>query len=141
MLSVEDWAEIRRLHFAEGIGVKTISKRLGVARNTVRAAVRSTDPPAYRRARRSSVVDPFEAEIHKLLKGCPTMPATVIAERVGWERGIAVLKERVAELRRCSFSPSPSSGPTIVPASSPSGICGSRRPISMSATVTRPASR
>jgi hypothetical protein len=27
------------------------------------------------------------------------MPATVIAERIGWDRGITVLKERVAELR------------------------------------------
>ncbi len=40
MLSVEDWAEIRRLHFAEELGIKTIAKRLGVARNTVRIAVR-----------------------------------------------------------------------------------------------------
>jgi hypothetical protein len=93
MLSVEDWEEIRRLHFAEGMGVKTIAKRLGIARNTERAAVRSTDPPAYRRSRRSSAVDAFEPEIRKLLKDCPTMPATVIAERVGWERGIT-LKER-----------------------------------------------
>lgn len=26
------------------------------------------------------------------------MPATVIAERVGWERGLTVLKDRVREL-------------------------------------------
>jgi hypothetical protein len=27
------------------------------------------------------------------------MAATVIAERIGWERGITILRERVAELR------------------------------------------
>jgi hypothetical protein len=27
------------------------------------------------------------------------MPATVIAERIGWTRGMTILKERVAELR------------------------------------------
>jgi transposase len=81
------------------MGVKTIAKRLGIARNTVRAAVRSTDPPAYRRSRRSSAVDAFEPEIRKLLKDCPTMPATVIAERVSWERGISVLKERERKQR------------------------------------------
>lgn len=27
------------------------------------------------------------------------MPATVIAARIGWERGMTVLKERVRELR------------------------------------------
>ncbi len=99
MLSVEDWAEIRRLHYAEALGIKTIAKRLGVARNTVRIAVRSGHPPAYRRPRRPSAVDPFEDQIRGLLKDCPTMPATVIAERIGWRRGITILKERVAELR------------------------------------------
>jgi IS30 family transposase len=41
MLNVEDWAEIRRLHFGEGVPIKEIARRLGVARNTVRRAVRS----------------------------------------------------------------------------------------------------
>lgn len=99
MLTVEDWAEIRRLHFAEGLGIKTIAKRLGVARNTVRVAVRSGAPPSYRRARKPSAVDPFEDRIRELLKDCPTMPATVIAERIEWTRGITILRERVAELR------------------------------------------
>ena len=38
MLSVEDWAEIRRLRRAEGLPIKTIARTLGVSRNTVRAA-------------------------------------------------------------------------------------------------------
>lgn len=107
MLSVEDWAEIRRLHFAEGIGIKTIAKRLGVARNTVRTAVRSASPPAYQRARRPSAVDPFEPAIRELLKDFPTMPATVIAERIEWPRGMTILKERVAELRPLFLEPDP----------------------------------
>jgi len=141
MLSVEDWAEIRRLHFAEGMGVKTI------ANDSALRATRCAPPsaaPIHRpigAAGGHRPVDAFEPEIRKLLKDCPTMPATVIAERVGWERGITVLKERVAELRPLFFQPDPSSEPTIVPVSSPSGICGSRRPISMSATATPPASR
>jgi integrase len=36
---VEDWAEIRRLHRAEGLPIKTIARTLGVSRNTVRAAI------------------------------------------------------------------------------------------------------
>jgi DNA-binding CsgD family transcriptional regulator len=48
VLSVEDWAEIVVCIFAEGLGIKTVAKRLGVARNTVRTALRSGDPPAYR---------------------------------------------------------------------------------------------
>jgi hypothetical protein len=91
VLSVEDWAEIRRLHFAEGMGIRTIAKRLSIARNTVRTAVRRAGPPAYRR---TSAVDPYEPQIRALLKDCNTMPATVIAERIGWTRGMTILKER-----------------------------------------------
>lgn len=37
---MEDWAEIPRLHRAEGVPIKEIDQRLGIARNTVRAALR-----------------------------------------------------------------------------------------------------
>ena len=99
MINVEEWAEIRRLHRAEGMGIKAIARRLGVARNTVRAALRADDAPKYARERRSSAVDSFEPAIRRLLAVTPDMPATVVAERIGWTRGITVLRERVAELR------------------------------------------
>ncbi|MGH9194247.1 MAG: IS21 family transposase [Acidimicrobiia bacterium] len=99
MLNVEEWAEIRRLHKSEGMGVKRVAHTLGISKNTVRRALRSDRPPRYLRERRPSAVDPFGPQIHLLLKGCPTMPATVIAERIGWQRGITILKERVAEIR------------------------------------------
>ncbi len=35
------------------------------------------------------------------------MPATVIAERIGWERGMTVLKDRVRELRPLFKVPDP----------------------------------
>jgi len=107
MINVDEWAEVRRLHFAEKLGIKTIARRLGVARNTVRAAVRSTDPPHYERARRPSLVDPFEPAICALLADCPTMPATVIAERLDWPHGITILRDRVAELRPLFKPPDP----------------------------------
>ena len=44
-------------------------------------------------------MDEFEPAIRRLLAVTPDMPATVIAERIGWTRGITVLRERVAELR------------------------------------------
>ena len=36
MLDVEDWAEIRRLHFGEGVPIKQIARRLGISKNTVK---------------------------------------------------------------------------------------------------------
>ena len=48
-MSVEDWAEIRRLHRSEGMPIKAIARVLGVGRNTVRRAVTAEGPPKYRR--------------------------------------------------------------------------------------------
>jgi len=107
VLSVEDWAEIRRLHRAEGLPIKMIARVLGVSRNTVRAALASDGPPKYQREPAGSIVDEVEPRIRELLKAFPTMPATVIAERIGWNRSIRVLSARVAELRPVYLPPDP----------------------------------
>src|SRR3954454_7357251 len=114
VLTVEDWAEIRRLHRREGLGIKTIARTLGVSRNTVRAAIASDAPPKYERKLSGSAVDAFEDAIREQLELVPTMPATVIAERVGWTRGITVFKERVAELRPAYLPVDPASRTTYV---------------------------
>ena len=57
VLSVEDWAEIRRLHRGEGLPIKMIARTLGVSRNTVRSALASDGPPRYRRRPAGSAVD------------------------------------------------------------------------------------
>ena len=109
---MEDWAEIRRLHRAEGMAIKAIARRLRISRNTVRSAIGSDEPPRYVRPPAGSAVDVFEPRIRELLAEVPTMPATVIAERIGWTRGITVLKQRVAELRPAYLPPDPASRTT-----------------------------
>ena len=52
MLSVEDWAEIRRLRRAEKLPVARVARVLGISRNTVYAALESDAPPKYARRRR-----------------------------------------------------------------------------------------
>jgi transposase len=99
VIKVEDWAEIRRLYLAEQVPIKAIARKLGLSRNTVRNAVRSVQPPRYVRAPKGSIVDAVEPQIRALLAEFPDMPATVIAERIGWTRSLTVLKERVRELR------------------------------------------
>jgi len=83
---VEDWAEIRRLHRAEGMPIKVIARVFGCSKNTVKSALGSDGPPRYRRSPRGSVVDAVEPRIRELLVSWPDMPATVIAERIGWAR-------------------------------------------------------
>lgn len=109
MLCVEDWAEIRRLHRAEKMPIKVIARVMRVSRNTVRVAIASDRPPKYERPARGSIADAAEPRIRELLKAYPTMPATVIAERIGWDRSIRVLRGRVAELRPAYLPPDPAS--------------------------------
>jgi transposase len=109
VLSVEDWAEIRRLHRAEGLPIKVIARTLGVSRNTVRSALASDGPPKYERPARGSVADAFEPRIRELLRAYPTMPATVIGERIGWPHSVRTLSGRVAELRSLYLPPDPAS--------------------------------
>ena len=107
MLSVEDWAEIRRLRRSERMSSSEIARVLGISRNTVRGALESDGPPKYERKPAGSVVDAFEDAIRAQLTAVPTMPATVIAERVGWSRGMTVFNERVRELRPAYLPPDP----------------------------------
>jgi transposase len=99
VLKVEDWAEIRRLRRAEGVPIKEIARRLGVARNTVRAALSSDRPPKYERRARGSIVDPYEPQIRALLTEWPRMPGPVIAERIKWPHSMPPLRKRLAVIR------------------------------------------
>jgi transposase len=69
----------------------------------------SADPPRYSRPPRGSAADAFEPAIRKLLVEFPSMPASVIAERVGWVRSSSVLRDRVARLRPLFAPPDPAS--------------------------------
>jgi transposase len=102
------------LHRAEGVPIKAIARRLGISRNAVRRALARDSPPRYQRPAKGSCVDAFEPAIRELLRAYPRMPATVIAERVGWERSITVLKDRVRELRPVYLPPDPASRTTYV---------------------------
>ena len=109
MLIVEDWAEIRRLWKSEGVSISEIARVVGCSRNTVKAALASDGPPRYVRVAAGSLVDGFEPRIRELLRAFPRMPATVIAERIGWSYSIRTLSGRVAELRPVYLPPDPAS--------------------------------
>ena len=114
VLIVEDWAEIRRLRRSEGVSISEIARLMGCSRNTVKAVLASDGPPRYVRARSGSLVDAYEPRIRELLAAFPRLPATVIAERVGWPYSIRTLSGRVAELRPAYLPPDPASRTTYL---------------------------
>jgi hypothetical protein len=59
LLEVGLWAELRREHFVRGVPIKELVRRTGLARNTIKRALRSSEPPAYRREAAGSKLDPF----------------------------------------------------------------------------------
>jgi DNA invertase Pin-like site-specific DNA recombinase len=66
VISVEDWALIRRLA-AEGVPKVAIARRLGISRNTVIKAVASEGPPKYERRAGPTSSTPFEVRVRELL--------------------------------------------------------------------------
>jgi transposase len=49
VISVEDWAEIRRLHRAEEMSIRAIARHLSISKNTVKRALGSDRAPVYQR--------------------------------------------------------------------------------------------
>ena len=83
LLDVEQWAEIRRMRFVEGLAIREIARRTGRDRKTVQRAVRASEPPRYRRALAGSKLDPVKEEIHRLLRADPRLPGTRVRELIG----------------------------------------------------------
>ena len=102
MLGVEQWAEIRRLHSVRGLSIREIARRTGRDRKTIRRALRSDEPPRYRRAPRSSKLDAFVDEIQRLLRAEPRMPAVRVRELIveqGYDGSQTIVNDYLRELR------------------------------------------
>jgi hypothetical protein len=103
---VEDWALIRRL-VAEGVPQRQVARELGIGRSTVARAVVSDAPPKYERKPAATSFSPFEPRVRVLLAEFPEMPATVLAERVGWDGSMSWFRDNVARLRPEHRRPDP----------------------------------
>jgi len=103
VVQVQEWAEIRAMKAVKGLSIKEIARRTGHSRNTIRAALRSPEPPRYGpRASRPSKLDPFKAKIHELLGEDGAIPSQVIRDQItaaGYGGGKTILDDYVRELR------------------------------------------
>ena len=79
---MERWAELRREHFVRGVSIKELMRRTGLARNTIRVALRSDAPSGFRCPERSSKLDPFKEEICKLLRSDPKLSGVRVRELI-----------------------------------------------------------
>ena len=99
---MEQWAEIRRMHFVERLTIKEIARRTGRDRKTIRRAVRFSEPPRYRRAPIASKLDPHRDQIVRLLQDVEGITNTRIRELIeeaGYRGGKTILDDHLRELR------------------------------------------
>lgn len=66
---MEQWAEIRRMFFVEGLSIKGIARKTGRDRKTIRKAISGGEPSEYRRVLVGSKLDPYRERIARLLRG------------------------------------------------------------------------
>lgn len=102
MYGVQDWAEVHRLLYREGLSQAAVARRLGMSRNTVARLLSLSSPPAYERSRGGSKLDPFKDAVVAMLREDPKVAATVICERLrrdGFDGEITILKDWLRQVR------------------------------------------
>lgn len=99
MITLEDWAFIRRLHRGEKVPRAVIARQLGISRNTVAKALAAESPPKYVWPPAGTAFDAVEQQVRALLVEVPFMPATVLAERIGWNGSASWFREQVRRVR------------------------------------------
>lgn len=95
-------AEVLRLGLVEGVGVRAIARKLGMARKTVRRILGRHRAPPKPRETRSSILDPFEPTVRALLGDSPDMLAPAVLERLrplGYTGGVSILRARLRTMR------------------------------------------
>jgi transposase len=102
MVNVELWAEIRALHRVDGLSIRGIARQLRLARNTVRQALRSMDPPRYIRETSPSKLDAFKGRIADLLAEYPQLSAVRVQEILaaeGYAGSTTILRRYLRRVR------------------------------------------
>jgi transposase len=102
LVGVEQWAEIRRMRFVEGIAIREIARRTGGDRKTVRRAIRSQRPPGYSRQAVVSKLDPFKDWICEQLSADARILSQCLRElatELGYEGSKTIFDDYVREVR------------------------------------------
>jgi transposase len=97
-------AEVLRLGLIEGVPVRQISRRLHMARKTIRKILGRQRAPLKKPIAepRGSILDPYEPAIREALSDVPEMLAPTMLERLrplGYTGGVSILRDRLRRLR------------------------------------------
>lgn len=103
-VSEERKVEILRLRYVEGLSTRAISRKLEMARRTVRAVLgeQRAQLPRQPPAPRESILAPYDSEIRARLASDRDMRAPALLEHLrllGYTGGVSVLRERMRQLR------------------------------------------
>ena len=104
---MDDWAKIRQLFSTGEHSKREIGRLVGVSRGTVERALEADRLPKYQRPVVGSSFDAFAPRVRALLAVTPTMPASTLAERVGWSGSASVFRNKVAGIRPEYMPPDP----------------------------------
>ena len=102
MVGVEQWAVVRRMHRVDGLSGREISRRTGLARDTVARLLAASEPPRYQRERPGSKLDPFKDWICEQLAADSKIQSQRLRElagEIGYEGGKSIFDDFVREVR------------------------------------------
>ena len=106
-------AEVMRLHYLEGLSIRSIATRMQMSRKTVRRCLgRPQKASKWPSPERASLLTPYVDEIERMLVATPELKAPQVLERLralGYSGGISILRERMRRLR-----PRPAVNPHLV---------------------------
>lgn len=106
MVKTEEWMDIRALH-REGVSIREIARRTGRSRNSVRKALRASEPPGGISRRRASLLDAFKTYIRERYFE-HELSATKLHEEVrnqGYLGSEITVRRFVSELKRSRYGP------------------------------------
>jgi len=103
LIGVEQWAEVRRMHRVEGLSGREISRRTGLARDTVARLLAAAQPPKYERTQPAGAkLDPFREWICEQLAADSRIKSQRLREMaggIGYAGGKSIFDDYVREVR------------------------------------------
>jgi transposase len=102
LIGVEQWAEVRRMHWVDGLSGREISRRTGLHRDTIARLLAAPEPPRYSRKPTGSKLDPLRDWICEQLAADPRIQSQRLREmatELGYDGGKSIFDDFVREVR------------------------------------------